>query len=134
MKPLFIFSSLEHSTRLFPDLILSASSRTRLLFPLNFCLYRYLYFCSKFYLLGRVKRPAVMGTVTSFFFPSLQIIELDFITCNKPQQPLFSFHFGPLALFPDLLVLSSLAYCSQARNRQANQISKNLTRVLEPVN
>lgn len=134
MKPLFIFSSPEHSTRLFPGLILSVSSQTLLLFPLNFCLCHYLCFCRRFYPLGRVERPTVMGTVTSFFSSSLQIIELDFITYNKPQQPLFSFHFGPLALFPDILVLSSLSYCSQALNRQANQISKNLTRVLELVN
>lgn len=67
VKPLFIFSSPERSTRLFPDLILSVSSQTLLLFPLNFRLCHYLYFCRRFYLLGRVKRPTVMGTVTSFF-------------------------------------------------------------------
>lgn len=67
VKPLFIFSYPEHSTGLFPDLILSVSSQTLLLFLLNFCLCHYLYFCCKCYLLGKVKRPSVMGTVTSSF-------------------------------------------------------------------
>lgn len=61
---------------------------------------------------ARQSEKAFCNGYCHFFFSfssSLQITELDFITYSKPQQPLFSFHFGPLALFPDVLVLSSLA-------------------------
>lgn len=113
---LFTFSFPEHSTRLFPRLLLSASS-WRLLFLLNFCLCCYLYFCSKFYLLDTVKRPAVMGNI-ALIFSFLQIIEWNFITFVTNLSSLLSvFILDHLLCFP-FCCLSSLAQRTWAQNIQ----------------
>lgn len=59
----------------------------------------------------RVKTPAVMGSraFIYFFLPSHPVVEFHHLR-GKPLQPLCSFHFGPLALFPYLLFLSLPAH------------------------